>query len=69
MGYWVAEESVPFQEIADVIGCRLNVPVVSKAPKEAADHFGCSRTLQRWISPPRVSEHGNCWDGNRSKPD
>jgi len=36
----VAEEGVPFQEIAQVIGRRLNIPVVSKSPAEAADHFG-----------------------------
>jgi len=36
----VADEGVPFREIAEVIGKRLNVPVVARAPEQAADHFG-----------------------------
>jgi nucleoside-diphosphate-sugar epimerase len=36
----VAEEGVPFKKIAEVIGRRLNIPVASKSPAEAAKHFG-----------------------------
>jgi nucleoside-diphosphate-sugar epimerase len=39
----VAEEGVPFKEIAGVIGRGLGVPVVSKSEDEAADHFGWFR--------------------------
>jgi nucleoside-diphosphate-sugar epimerase len=35
----VAEEGIPFREIAASIGRLLNVPVVSKAPEEATEHF------------------------------
>lgn len=36
----VAESGVPTREIAEVIGRRLNLPVVAKTREEAADHFG-----------------------------
>jgi nucleoside-diphosphate-sugar epimerase len=36
----VAEEGVPLREIAEAIGRGLNVPVVSKSPEQAAEHFG-----------------------------
>jgi nucleoside-diphosphate-sugar epimerase len=36
----VGEEGVRVRDIAEVIGRRLNLPIVAKSPAEAVDHFG-----------------------------
>jgi nucleoside-diphosphate-sugar epimerase len=36
----VAEEGVPTRDIGEAVGRRVRVPVVSKSPEEAAEHFG-----------------------------
>jgi nucleoside-diphosphate-sugar epimerase len=36
----VAEEGVAFRDIAEVIGRHLSIPVVSRSPEAAAQHFG-----------------------------
>lgn len=36
----VAEEAIPFKTIAEAIGKKLDIPVVSMSPEEAAGHFG-----------------------------
>ncbi|PYE85866.1 SDR family oxidoreductase [Pseudoroseicyclus aestuarii] len=52
----VAEEGVPFRDIADAIGRQLGLPAVSLTPEEAEAHFG---PLAIW-----VANHGpasNAW--------
>ena len=36
----VGEEGIAFRNIAEMIGKQLGIPVVSKSPEEAAEHFG-----------------------------
>ena len=43
----VADEGVPFRQIAEAIGTQLGVPTASLSPEEAAGHFG---PLSMWIA-------------------
>jgi nucleoside-diphosphate-sugar epimerase len=52
----VAEEGVAFKAIAEVIGHRLNIPVVSKSADEAAQHFGWF-TMFAGMDAPTSSVH------------
>lgn len=36
----VGEQEITFKAIAEAIGKKLNIPVISKSPEEAAEHFG-----------------------------
>ena len=55
----VADEGVPFMDIAEVIGRRLNLPVKSVDPQEAGAHFGFLGNfvgLDNWTSSVRTRE-------------
>jgi nucleoside-diphosphate-sugar epimerase len=55
----VAEEGVPFREIAEVIGRQLDLPSVSVAPQDAAEHFsflGTFVSLDNPVSSERTRE-------------
>ena len=65
----VAEEGVPFKEIAEVIGRRLNIPVVSKSPDEAAEHFGWFAMFAGIDAPTSSARTRASSAGSRSSPD
>ncbi|MBP2445240.1 SDR family oxidoreductase [Rhizobium leguminosarum] len=52
----VAEDGVPFRQIADVISRRLDVPAVSLSREEAAEHFGWF-AMFAGFDVPTSSEH------------
>jgi len=47
----IADEGVPFREIATAIGRLLNVPVASMTPEEAQSHFGWFGGFAGWDAP------------------
>ncbi|MGO9443078.1 MAG: NAD-dependent dehydratase, partial [Terriglobales bacterium] len=47
----VAEEGIRAREIAEIIGRKLNVPVVSLTTEEAAGHFGWLAPFAAWDIP------------------
>ena len=47
----VADEGVPFRDIAGVIGRHLDVPVVSISAEEAGDHFGFLSVFASFDNP------------------
>jgi nucleoside-diphosphate-sugar epimerase len=55
----VADEGVPFRDIAAVIGRRLGLPVKSVDPQDAGEHFGFLGNfvgLDNWTSNARTKE-------------
>jgi nucleoside-diphosphate-sugar epimerase len=55
----VADEGIPFRDIAEVIGRRLNLPVKSVDPQDAGAHFGFLGNfvgLDDWTSNARTRE-------------
>ncbi|OZB98489.1 SDR family oxidoreductase [Paenibacillus sp. XY044] len=47
----VGEEGIPFQDIANVIGQHLEVPVTAISPEEADEHFGFLAAMAKMDNP------------------
>jgi len=57
-GAWyhgVAEEGIAFRDIAEVIGRRLNIPVVAKSPEETAIILAGLQSSLDSIARPQAS--------------
>jgi nucleoside-diphosphate-sugar epimerase len=55
----VADEGIPFREIAEVIGRRLGLPTASVDPQDAGEHFGFLGNfvgLDDWTSSARTRQ-------------
>lgn len=64
----IAEEGVPFKEIAGVIGRRLNVPVAAQSVDEAADHFGWFALFAGMDSPTSSGQTRKLLDWEPEQP-
>lgn len=47
----VGDEGIALKTIAEAIGKKLNLPVVSVSPEEAPEHFGWFSTMAGWDCP------------------
>lgn len=64
----IAEEGVPFKAIAEVIGRRLNIPVVSKSPEKAAEHFDWFATFAAIDAPTSSKRTQSLLDWRPTQP-
>ncbi len=65
----VAEEGITFRKIAELIGRRLNVPVVSKTGDEAAEHFGWFSHFAGMDSPSSSARTADVLGWKPTQPD
>jgi nucleoside-diphosphate-sugar epimerase len=63
----VSEEGVPVREIAEAIGRRLKMPVVSKSPKTPPVISVGSGTSPGWTVRLQARLLSNGWDGTRHR--
>ena len=64
----VADAGVPFREIAEIIGQKLDLPSASITAENAAEQFSFLGAMCRWTTPPRARSPARCSPGNRPTP-